>query len=172
MRTLLALALLATPLAAQDLDPRYDLIGTFNGSVDGAAVTLSSVFDREKARAMVRRRGKGNLMTISVSARTIAEDGTPTSPGVSFTIGPLGVGGDGVRSDIFFNNSSGYYVADVDNANRATLKGFVQDDTSVTFSVEADLKPIVRGDEGFVPDASRESVALTGTYTGNLPATE
>jgi hypothetical protein len=168
MRSLLLVAVIATPLSAQSLDPRYESIGTFDGMVQDTNLTLTALFDREKNRSMVQLRDASGFTAISISARSIANDGTPTSPSVSFTIGPLGAGVADVRSDIFFSNEDGYFVADVDNSNRAVLSDFTQGDTTISFGVIADLVPVKRSDDGFIVDDDRTNLQLSGTFSGTF----
>lgn len=164
---LLALAL-ATPLSAQSLDPRYSEIGTFDGKAGATDLNLMSLFDQEKNRSMVKLRDASGFTTISVSARSIASDGTPTSPSVSFTIGPLGAGAAGARSDIFFSDETGQYVADNDIGERVTLSDFSKTNTTVSFAVAADLTPVKRGDRGFVVDEARTSLQFLGEFSGTF----
>lgn len=168
MRTFILAAVMTTPLFAQSLDPRYEPIGTLNGMIGETKLSLTSMYDREKDRSMVKRRDTNGFTTITVSARTVGTDGTPTSPSLTFTIGPLGTGISGVRSDIFYSDATGYYVADADNDNRANLADFEQDDATVTFSVIAELKPVKRGDDGFVADSERANLQFSGSFSGSV----
>ena len=168
MRAFIFAALIATPLSAQSLDSRYEAIGAFTGMVGDTTLSLTALLDLEKNRSTVRRRDADGFTTMSVGARAIADDGAPTSPSVSFTIGPIGAGATGVRSDIFFSDKTGYYVADVDNGNRASLSDFTQDDISVSFAVDAVLVPVKRGDDGLEIDQDRASQTLSGTFSGTV----
>ena len=168
MRGFLAACLLATPIFAQSLNSKYENVGEFAGNFGETAVVLYSLFDLEKDRSMVTLRDTAGLASVSVRARKIGDDGDPTNPGVSFTIGPIGAGGDGVRSDVFYNDVSGYYVSDNDIGGRITLTDYVQTDTSVSFSVEATLQPIKRGDDGFVIDEARSTQVISGTFSGQM----
>ena len=168
MRAILLAAVLATPVSAQSLDPRYEAVGTFEGTFGTTPVSMMSLNDLEKDRNMIKRRSTGGFTTYNISARTIGSDGLPAGPSVSFTIGPLGAGGGDARSDVFFSDETGYYVADVDNGNRASLSEFAQDENSVTFSVNAELAPVKRGGDGFEIDTSRTGQTITGRFSGTV----
>ena len=168
MRILLAVCFLANPLFAQTLDPRYEPVGSFEGAFGEAAIVLNLLFDLEKERSMVRIRDASGFETISISARTIGGDGKPTNPSVSFTIGPIGAGGAGVRSDVYFGDKSGGFVTDNDIGGRVTLADFSRDGTKLSFSIDATLQPVKRGDDGFVIDDARTSQQFSGTFSGEL----
>ena len=166
MRFLLAVILFATPLMAQSLDPRYEPVGNFDGDFGDATLGLKSLFDTEKDRSAVKLRDASGFATLSVSASAIGDDGKPTSPSVSFTIGPIGAGGDEIRSDVFFADTTGYYIADNDIGGRVGLSDYEQTETSVSFSVEALLQPVKRGDDGFEVDDARAGKTISGTFLG------
>ena len=166
MRILLAVSLLTTPLFAQSLDPQFEAVGDFDGTFGETPIVLKSLFDLEKDRSMVRVRESGAFTTVSISARTIGEDGKPTSPSVSFTIGPIGAGGGGVRADVTYSDGAGNFVSDNDIGGRVTLSDYEQTETTVSFSIETALQPIKRGDQGFEVDDTRASQVISGTYSG------
>lgn len=166
MRILLVACLLATPLFAQSLDPQYETVGDFDGVFGETPLVLNSLFDLEKDRSMVQLRDASGFATVSISARAIGEDGKPTSPSVSFTIGPIGAGGGDVQSDVFYSDASGYFVTDNDIGGRVSLSDYEQNGTSVSFSFEATLQPIKRGDDGFEVDDARIDQVISGTFSG------
>lgn len=168
MRILLLACFLATPVFAQSPDPRYEPVGEFDGVFGETPLALVSLFDLEKDRSAVKLRDASGFATLSIGARTIGEDGKPTSPSVSFTIGPIGAGGNDVRSDVFYVDTSGYYVTDNDIGGRAFLSDYNQADKSVSFFVEATLQPVKRGDDGFEVDDARTSQVISGTFSGTL----
>lgn len=172
MRTLLMAGLLATPLSAQSLDPQYETLGGFEGTFAETPLVLSSLFDLEKDRSMVRVRDGGAFTTVSISARAIGEDGKPTSPSISFNIGPIGAGAAGVRSDITFSDASGNFVSDNDIGGRVTLSDYEQTETTVSFSFEATLQPVKRGDVGFEIDDARSSQVISGAYSSKITKTD
>jgi hypothetical protein len=168
MRFLMVFLCAAMPLAAQTLDPRYEVLGQFEGEFDGAQIVLSSLYDREKDRSMVRLRNASGFETVNVNARAIGEDGKPTSPSLSLTIGPVGQGAGGTRADVFYSDASGYYVSDGDIGGRVSLDAFEMDDMRVTFSMEATLTPVKRADDGFAADPERSVLNVTGRYSGTM----
>lgn len=168
MRILLLACFWAMPLFAQTLDPRYEAVGDFEGNFGETPLVLNALFDLEKDRSTAQLRDASGVATVSISARAIGEDGKPTSPAVSFTIGPIGAGGDNVRSDVFYSDTTGYYVTDNDIGGRVSLSEFEQVGTSVSFSVEATLQAVKRGDDGFVVDEARTSQVISGNFVGTL----
>ena len=158
----------ASPLLAQSLDPRYRSVGKFEGSFGETAFVLNSLFDLEKDRSAVKLRDASGFSNISIRARIIGEDGKPTNPSVTFTVGPIRAGGSDVRTDVFYNDATGYYATDNDIGGRVSLSDYEQNDTSVSFSIEAPLQPVKRGGDGFVVDESRVSRVISGTFSGTM----
>lgn len=168
MRIFLAAFSLATPVFAQPLDPRYEDVGRFDGIFGTTSLSLSALYDTEKDRSMVKLRDASGFATLSISARMIDDDGKPAAPSISFTIGPIGAGGSDVRSDIFYFDTSGYYVTDNDIGGRVGLSDYQQSNTSVSFSFAATLQPVKRGGDGFIVDDTRTNQRISGNFTGTL----
>lgn len=168
MRIFLLAFLAATPLFAQSLDPRYEQVGNFDGTFGPTPLVLFSLFDKDKDRSGVKLRDASGFTTLSISARAVGEDGKPESPSLSFTIGPIGAGGPEVRSDVFYSDDTGYYVTDNDIGGRADLSDYAQTGESVSFTVEATLQPVKRGDDGFEVDGARDSKIISGAFSGTV----
>ncbi len=165
--TFLATVILAvSPSFAQTLDPRYEQVGAFEGTINDAAVTFTALFDNERDRSMVQLRDASGFATLGVSARSIGEDGTPESPSISFTVGPI-MQGMPANVDVFYSDETGYYVSDIDFGGRVPSPDFEYDDGEVQFSIAAELGAVTRNDDGeWEADTDRGPVAVSGTFSG------
>lgn len=168
MRFLLMALFLATPVFAQSIDPRYQQVGSFEGTFGETALGLVSLFDTEKDRTMIKLRDNSGFDVFGIDVRAIGEDGIPTSPIASFTIGPIGAGGGDIKMDVFLSDSTGYYQTDNDIGGRVILSDFTRDETTLSFSFEAELQPIKQGSEGFEVDDTRAAQAISGNFSGTF----
>lgn len=166
MRALLLAAVIAAPLNAQTLDPRYTATGSFSGSLDGAPLALTSVSDKSGGRHMITVQEIAGMNVTFVNAMSISAAGGPTPPALSITIWP---GAAGVMADVALNMGDVSYQSDADIGGRVPLSDYVQDGTTVSFGINATLPAIRLDGSEYVMDPAGGDVALTGTFSGKLP---
>lgn len=172
MRAFILFLFMATPLFAQSLDSRYEKTGTFEGMLDAEPLSLISVNDLEKERNAVKVSVFAGHEVVSIGAQMAKEDGTVDKPYLTFTIGPLLKRTETIPTDIMFYDHTGYYMASIDFGNASSISDLVKDDTSISFSVDAELQPAKFEDGEFKADPDRTSIKVSGSYSGSLPETE
>jgi hypothetical protein len=157
------------PLSAQTLDDRYEVLGGFEGTISGEAVSFVATYDAEDDRSSVSQFGGVNMETFNAMAESIGADGAPSSPGISFAIGPF-MPGLGERGDVFYWDDTGYYVIDNDLTGRVDLQDVAFDEEQLQFTIEGEMVPVTRNSDGaWELDDSREALSLSGTFNTRLP---
>lgn len=166
MRALFFAAVLATPLSAQTLDPRYTATGSFDGTLDGAPIVLTSIHDTTNSRNSITVQEIAGQSVVFVNAMTISGRGGPTVPALSVTIWP---GPGGVMADVALNIWGTSYQSDADIGGRLPLRDYVQDGTTVSFGISATLPAIKLDGSEYVEAPDLSGLELTGIFSGNLP---
>ena len=166
MRTTMLIACFtAMPLAAQDLAARYEQVGTFTGALNGEPVTLVATLDLEGERSSITVSKRSSFAVVTAEAKSVASDGTLTTPDIGFLIGPL-ITGLSHNTDILINSEGGFYVADVDIGGRVPVSNFELTETSLSYSIEATVSPVIRENGVFKLDPERQPAELTGKFEG------
>lgn len=163
--SIFAALLVATPLAAQDLDARYTQIGTFEGMLGDAPVTFIATMDHERDKSSVTIDDRSGFTIILAQTRSIATDGDLSAPGIGFLLGPL-MPSLPNNADVTVMTESGFYVADPDVGGRIPVTDLEYSETSLSFTIDAKIAPVVRVDWEFEPDPERQPIALSGRFEG------
>lgn len=169
MRALILFLFMTSPIFAQSLDSRYEKVGTFDGMVGTETLLLVSVNDLEKKRHAIKVSVFAGHEVVNIGTQTVKEDGTVDEPYLIFTVGPLLERADTIRTDIMFYDETGYYMASIELGNASSIDDLVKDDTSISFSVDAELQPAKLEDGEFKADPERSSLQVSGSYSGSLP---
>ena len=171
-RTIFAAAfLLPAPLAAQDFSGSYEIIGTAELQVDGAAVTLHSLHDRDRDRSYNDLTESGGFTVYAFTAAAPQEDGSAGRPYLTLMIGPFG-SAPGGEVDVEYRAADGTdYFANRDSGTTGTLSDLVIADGRISFGFEAPslIALETTADWDYVPVEGVAPIAVSGRYSGQLP---
>lgn len=161
---ILATFLVGSSVSAQQLDSKYEQVGTLTGTLGGNEFEFVATFDTERERSTLKIRDVGSTI-ISIQTETVAADGSLTFPGVGFVIGPILPGLPG-NADVTFVADDGVYISDIDLGGRLPVQNLEYSETSITFSINGTLQPVKRVNSIFEIDPEREPQAFVAAFEG------
>ena len=154
--------------SAQQIDSKYEQVGTLTGTLGGNEFEFVATYNTERERSTLTIRDVGTAV-ISIQTETIADDGSLTFPGVGLVIGPILPGlpaNADADADVTFVADDGFYVSDIDLGGRLPVQNLEYSEASITFSINGTLQPVKRANSVFEIDPKRESQAFVAAFEG------
>ncbi|MDU8911498.1 hypothetical protein [Aestuariicoccus sp. MJ-SS9] len=173
MRTVLntlILCLAAPFAAAQEFDDRWAVVGTFDVTVEGEAITLYALDDLEKSRDFIDITRMNPFTVYAVSGAALGDDGQPARPYVTVMIGPFS-SSPGPEADVEWRADGKAYFANIDSGTTGSLNDFaLTDDGALSFSFSADtlIEMKTDADWNYVPVEGSAPIAVSGRFQGRL----
>ncbi|SER94698.1 hypothetical protein SAMN04490244_10487 [Tranquillimonas rosea] len=166
----LAALLAAAPVAAQEFDDAYEVIGTLELTLGGEDHTLYALNDTERDRAYVTAQDSAGFTIVTISA-VAEDDGRPARPFATL----LATLEDGAVADgtvsVDWRTEDRVLMANSDSGAPADVTDFSRgDDGAITLSFSGEMQPMESGDDmDASPIEGGTPVAVEGTFTGTLP---
>ncbi|SFD43728.1 hypothetical protein [Roseivivax sediminis] len=167
------LAALPGLAAAQDFAPRWEVLGTFEATVEGTDHTLYALADNEGGSDFVGVTEAGGFTVITVTAAAPGAGGQPAPPYLSATIGPFrDAPGDG--AGIEWREGETAWFATSDSGTRADMSDVDYDGERLSFTFDAPELVALETDEdwNFIPVEGVAPVSASGTFEGRVPASD
>lgn len=163
----------AAVAVAQPLSDAWDVIGTVEGTLDDAPVTMVSARRIDTGEATVMRKTTADGQVISIGAMTVGQGGEPGLPILTLKLGPFtGDAPETVAIDL--RDAERVLMANEHSETDAVLTDIrLSADGTLSFGFEAELMVMApSADGGYTPLAGAVGQQITGRFDGHLPPAE
>jgi len=161
---------LVAPLWAQPLSENWQVLGTFEVSVDAEELALHAVADSATGAATLSRDSHGEYEVIQITGLVPGPGGEPGVPILTVTLGPY-LGDVPEEITLEYREADRVLMASIDSETEAVLHEVtISPEGEIAFSFEGELAvmtPLPEG--GFEPTAGAMAVAISGRFSGVLP---
>ncbi len=171
LATVLATAI-ALPAMAQELLPRYTIMGTATVTVDGTEHSLVIPYDTENDSAYAAERNIMGRRSVNLLARTVNDDGIPGSPMLQLTFWVDNGTGDFLSAEFFGEDMNTPLAAGSDGGTVAFGNFSISDDNEISadFSGEFVRMENYMSESAIAPGT--DPVPISGTFSVTVPKPE
>lgn len=165
-------AMLALPVAAQELLPRYSVMGTVTVTVDGTEHHLVIPFDTDNDSASAEENNFMGRRSVNFVAYTVGDNGKPGGPMLQLTFWVKDGAGDLLSAE-FFDQGYNAPLAVESDEGALTFSAFSiteANEIEASFAGEFLRMENYMSDPAIAPDAT--PVAFNGTVVVTVPKPE
>lgn len=168
----LAALTLALPAMAQELLPRYEVMGTAIVSVGGTEHRLVIPYDTESDRAYAAERDIMGKRSLNLLARTVEDDGTPGNPMLQLTFWVEDGTGDILSAEFFDQGMNAPLAASLDGGTVAFGEFSITEDNEINAEFSGEFVRMADYMSEPVVAPGTDPVSVSGTVTVTVPKPE